>query len=110
MIQSPYDAWSMQNILGAQCLGNKNPPYTLTDCNQANRKVIEDYHMNSILQLNYIRNGRKDVGIWGPGCVQHGYEAYPSYNSQNYKVNETTLMDAIERFLAHPDKAEWLLD
>lgn len=66
--------------------------------------------MNSILQLNYIRNGRKDVGIWGPGCVQHGYEAYPSYNSQNYKVNDTTLMDAIERFLAHPDQAEWLLD
>ena len=110
MIQSPYDAWSLKYILGALCEGNKDAPFTLSDCDENVRKVIEDYHANAIQQLGYIRNGRKDVGIWGPACVQHGFEDHPSYNSKNFKVNDRTLMNAIERFLENPYEAEWLLD
>lgn len=43
MIQSPYDAWSMKYILGAACLGNKAAPFSLADCDENSRKVIEDY-------------------------------------------------------------------
>ena len=43
MIQSPYDAWSMKYILGATCLANKAAPFSLADCDENSRKVIEDY-------------------------------------------------------------------
>jgi hypothetical protein len=51
-----------------------------------------------------MRNGRKDVGIWGPACVQHSFEhESKSYNNEKYQVRGTTLMKAVQLFLENPD-------
>jgi hypothetical protein len=63
----------MKNILGIECLTNDKTPYSIITCDEKIRKVIEDYRYKSIKYLGYIKNNRKDVGIWGPACVQHGF-------------------------------------
>lgn len=58
-----------------------------------------------------MKHGRKNVGIWGPACVQHSFQhKSKSYNSQNFVVNGKTLMEALEIFFNNPDEAPWLLD
>jgi hypothetical protein len=42
-----------------------------------------------------MKGDRKDVGVWGPACVQHGYEPDGSYNNPKYQVQGSTLMQAI---------------
>jgi len=42
-----------------------------------------------------MKASRKDVGIWGPACVQHGYEPDNSYNNPEYQVQNYTLMQAL---------------
>lgn len=61
--------------------------------------------------MNKIKGNRKDVGVWGPACVQHGFSSPgTSYNTEYYTVNGLTLMKAIEKFLDNPNEAPWLLD
>lgn len=43
IIESPYDAYSMQNFIGTACIENKIPPYSLQNCNRAERAKLEDY-------------------------------------------------------------------
>lgn len=66
--------------------------------------------MKAIQYANFVKMGRKNIGIWGPACVQHGFESYASYNNSDYMVNNTTLMQAIENFLNNQNNAQWLLD
>lgn len=110
MIQSAYDSWSLKYILGAQCLSPGSAPFALDKCNEFNRTVIEDYRVKSIVDLKIIKDLRKDIGGWGPACSQHGFSTSQSYYSDKFKVNQTTLMEAIERFLKNPNEAEWLID
>lgn len=63
----------MKNILGVECLTNDKNPYSIITCDEKTREFIEDYCQKSITYLGYIKNNRKDVGIWGPACVQHGF-------------------------------------
>lgn len=80
MIQSPYDAWSLKYILAVPCLKNKQP-YSLADCPESVMKVIEDYRLKTITELKSLRNNRKDIGVWGPACAQHGFEDGQAYTS-----------------------------
>lgn len=41
MVQSPYDQWSMKNIVVAKCLTNKQAPYSIKDCDEQTKQVIE---------------------------------------------------------------------
>lgn len=43
VIQSAYDAWSMENIEGVTCYENKNNPYSIQHCDAAQMAVINDY-------------------------------------------------------------------
>ncbi len=73
MVQSPYDSWSLKYIIGVDCLTNQKDPYSIATCNEKTRQAIEDYRKKAITYYGYIKNNRKDVGIWGPSCVQHGF-------------------------------------
>ena len=48
IIETPYDAYSVVNIVGALCPVNKDSPYSLQNCNSAERAAIEDYRLKSI--------------------------------------------------------------
>ena len=37
-----------------------------------------------------MKADRKDVGVWGPACVQHGYSFDGTLVSSKYKVPTTT--------------------
>lgn len=52
IIQSPYDQWSLSNLLGVNCLGNKKPPFELQNCNSTVIQVIEDYRDATRKALN----------------------------------------------------------
>ena len=48
IIETPYDAYSVVNIVGALCPVNKDSPYSLQNCNSTERAAIEDYRLKSI--------------------------------------------------------------
>lgn len=95
MIQSVYDQWCIKYIIGATCLTNSKAPFSIQTCSESVKNVIEDYRKKALQYANYVKNDRKNVGAWGPACVQHGFESYASYHNSNYTVNGTTLMQAI---------------
>ena len=43
IIESPYDQWSIQNLLGATCMTNKKAPFSIQSCNDIEIKAINDY-------------------------------------------------------------------
>lgn len=43
IVESPYDAWSVENALGVGCLKNSDQPFSLENCDAMNMKIIEDY-------------------------------------------------------------------
>lgn len=92
LVQSPYDQYSLRNIVEATCLSNKKAPYSIQNCNNNSKNAIEEYRVKSIEYLKLMKGNRKDVGIWGPACVQHGYEPDNSYNNPNYQVQGSKLM------------------
>ena len=52
VIQSPYDSWSIPNILGINCLDG----ISLANCDDDQLKYIEDYHANTSALLKAIAN------------------------------------------------------
>ena len=53
------------------------------------------------------------LGVWGPGCVQHGFTDEFSFSDDKYRVPSGTGMkadEAITQFLKDPENAPWLLD
>jgi hypothetical protein len=51
-IQSPYDSWSIPNILGINCENGGS----LAKCDDGQLKYIEDYHANTSAVLKAIAN------------------------------------------------------
>lgn len=57
--------------------------------------------------------GRKDIGAWGPACVQHGYISYSSVTSNSFRIPQETgltLNNVIDIFLNNPEQAPWLIE
>jgi hypothetical protein len=101
VIQSTYDAWGLEQILGLKCLSYPVPS-SIQKCNDTQRAYIEKYHQG--LQdciMNFTKEERH--GIWAIGCVQHGFvDTVSSYQNQTYLSpypNGMTLEVAIEKFL-----------
>jgi hypothetical protein len=60
-----------------------------------------------------MRGQRRDVGAWGPSCVQHGFIDVGSLTSNNFKVPYSigpTLNDVIGSFLRNPSLTPWLIE
>ena len=91
----------------------KGPPYSLASCDQKSRDVIEEYRKFSIEAIEQLKGTRKDVGVWGPSCAQHGFTDQPSFTDPRYRVPSGTgpmAFEAIQQFLDDPDNAPWHLD
>ena len=109
-IQSTVDAYSLQHIVVATCLKNKKPPYSLDDCTEDVMKAIEDYRQESLYFLNKMKKEKKDLGVWGPVCVQHGFSAGGSFTNDSYKVKDVKLVDAVSAFVEDETALNWLVD
>ena len=75
--------------------------------------MIEEYRRDVIKAIYKIRGDRKDVGIWGPACVQHGFSFLESFTSDKYEIpakTGTKLYEAVNKFLENPNDAPWHLD
>lgn len=55
VIESPYDQWSIANILGTRCYSNRDAPYSIQNCNDTVRAAIEGYRLKSIEYLKSMR-------------------------------------------------------
>ena len=55
-------------------------------CNDTTRKVIDDYRLAIIKALYKIKGEKKNVGVWGPACIQHGFSDEGSFANEKYKV------------------------
>ena len=71
--------------------------------------MIEEYRKMSLQQIQAFKS-RKNVGIWGPVCAQHGFTDVPSFTDPNFKVNGLMVYEAIEKFMRDPDHAEWHIE
>ena len=110
IVESPYDSYSIENVVFTDCLTNKRPPFSMEDCGSGPRKVIEDYRGEVISALEKMRNGRKDVGLWAPSCAQHGFTDTDTFTDGNFRVGGLTVSEAIQQFLDNPERAPWLID
>ena len=81
IIESSYDQWAIDNIVYARCKSDKNEPYSLEKCNDTYRSAIEDYRTAILNQIKETKGNRKDVGLWSPACVQHGFTFTSSFVS-----------------------------
>lgn len=84
IVESHYDEFTLNNLVVAQCLTNKNNPYSLATCNDTAISAIEDYRRQSIESLKKIKGDRKDVGLWSPSCVQHGFTDMNSFTDPRF--------------------------
>jgi hypothetical protein len=60
-----------------------------------------------------MKGKRKDVGGWGPSCVQHGYSSSASLTGSSFRVPSDTgltLNDVIGIFLRNPSETPWLIE
>jgi hypothetical protein len=86
IIESPYDAYSIENAVYTDCLTNTKPPYSLSNCNDTVRTVIEDYRQKVISAIKQLKRDRKDVGVWAPACAQHGYTDTDTFTDSRFRV------------------------
>lgn len=114
IVQSIYDAWSVEYIIGTKCHITKNDaPYSLEKCNSTTRQAIDDYSRKSRAAIKQMVKIKPNTGAWSPSCVQHGFTFIPSVRDSHYKVPGlvgTTLYDAIEEFLANPENPPVYID
>lgn len=73
-IQSTYDEYVVRYVLGADCLTNKLPPYSMITCDQKTRNLIEDYRSQLMKAIQHMKKNKSDLGIWGIACIQHVLE------------------------------------
>ena len=82
-IQSPVDAYSLSHIVRAdKCFTNRQPPYSLSQCDDVIMAAIDDYRKESLRYLAQMKAHGKSA--WGPVCVQHGFSTYPSFTHSNF--------------------------
>ena len=86
IIESPYDQWAIDNIAGARCKTGDFWPYSLENCNATYLSAIEDYRNHILNQIKETKGDRKDVGIWAPSCVQHGFSFDASLVTDMYRI------------------------
>lgn len=86
LIQSAYDHWSMENILGVTCYSNTKSPYSIANCNDSSMEVINDYRDKSKEAIYEMIKRKPNTGAWTPSCIQHGFTTASSFNDQNFKV------------------------
>jgi hypothetical protein len=48
-------------------------------------KAIEDYRKANLAALKDFKV-IKNIGIWAPSCIQHGFINSANFNSINYKI------------------------
>ena len=85
-----------------KCPKYKYSSFSLANCNKTTRAAIEEYRRAVVKAIYKIRGERKDVGIWGPACVQHGFTFLGSFTSPKYEVPAKTgakLYEAVNKFL-----------
>ena len=114
-IQSPYDTWSLPNILGLDCENGGS----LAGCQKAGvMDVIENYHESTFKVLKAIVNKSKsDNGFWAPSCANHCYVFGSSFYDSNYRIpanSEYSLSKSIGNWIqkvpgdnAHFDAGNW---
>jgi len=110
IIASQYDTWSVENILGLKC--TKTTPGTMTDCNASEIAALEDYRRVTMVALQNLTT-LKTAGVWSPSCIQHGFTADESYNSDKYLIPSGTgisLAEAINAFLLNPSGRHIYID
>jgi hypothetical protein len=83
VIQSTYDAWGLEQVLGLKCLSYPAPS-SIQKCNDTQRAYIDQYHqgLQDCIQ-NFTKEDRH--GVWSIGCVQHGFvDTVSSYQNERY--------------------------
>ena len=113
IVESPYDSYSIQRIIYTECQSNKKEPYTIENCNKTQRDAIEQYRLEIIAALKKMKGDRKDVGLWGPACAQHGFSDTDTFTDTNFRVPSGTgpmVSEAIKQFIDDPYNAPWYLD
>ena len=102
VIQSTYDAWGLEQILGLKCL-TYPVPSSIEKCNDTQRAYVEKYHQGLMAAVNNFTKEERH-GIWSIGCVQHGFvDLQKSYQNSTYLSpypQGQTLYEAVARFMA----------
>lgn len=111
-IQSPYDSWSLPNILGIACENGGS----LSGCGEGQLRYIEDYHANTSAVLKAIGT-KKTNGYWAPSCSNHVYSTWNGLYDSAYRVPMNTqysLMYCIVQWASnlpgsyeHMDSGNW---
>ena len=52
----------------------------------------------------------KNIGLWSPSCVQHGFTDNIPFADERWKVKGLTVAEAIQNFLNNSENGQWLLD
>lgn len=83
LIQSLYDTWSIQNIIGIPCIIDSSLAY----CMSNQKSIIENYHKNTTDTILEMVQGNPNInGIFAPVCANHGYGKFASYYSPQYRI------------------------
>ena len=115
IIESPYDQWSIQNLLIAKCASREKDKeaYEIKKCDDGTRAVIEEYRKATVNAFYEMEAAKKQLSLWAPSCVQHGFSSSDSLTSDNYRVpskSGVTLAEAMKEFLENPAGNKWHMD
>ena len=113
IIESPYDQYSLDNIIVALCKRNKDPPYSIEACDEEERLAIEDYRKLTLEAIMKIKGNRTNVGAWVPSCVQHGFTDMDSFTDPRFKIPSAggpMIYEAIREFLSNPEQPKMYID
>lgn len=115
VIQSPYDQYCLKNIVYARCV-SASQPSNLDKCDDASIAAIEDYHKEALKGINGMRSNKTGSGVfaaWGPACIQHGFSAESSLNSNRFRIPSgtgETLSSVLTTFIRDTNNTPWLLE
>jgi hypothetical protein len=96
-IQSPYDSWSLRNILGISCEDGGS----LIGCDEGQMRYIEDYHTNTTVVLKAIAANSAKNGYWAPSCSNHVYSTWNGLYDAAYRIPANSVHSLIH------DIVEW---
>lgn len=83
IIQSLYDTWSIQNILGINCVYDGSLAY----CNWDQKTKIHDYHKNTTNAIiDMVYKNPNINGFFAPVCANHVYDTWGSYYSPQFRI------------------------